>query len=1070
MLELIIYSFKYSAVKGFFRQNYKFLVPEFDYDMINSQEKTRLLQEAFMREFDKFTGIIDSIATTVDIDSIPNTLDANGTNYLNYLAQVIGYERGDRLLLSDASFRELLKNIIEIYRIKGTNYSFQLFFNLLGFDIIPQELWFDRRYGDAGIATNPFTFSTNKNSHTFYLTPGLDSNKVSRKPTDYIPSGMLIPYSITQDKISEPRDLHLFDTLTTAHEAGDSFGYSPLHLTGNVSINLYLNLLRQWMLNEGSGIVARDYSNNKRNLNLNATKWIAGGKDNTYQILIDDKNSPKFGASDSFINLGNQNQITLTFWASNKMTSDSCFAFSHGTFGTNGVFLLANQDGSGRLGINRVAGTESFYLPVGTFDSALRFYAFTFNHVTNHLRFYKNSIKLIDLTTSYDPIFANAYFYLGNYNGISGSTNWQGTFDEVRIYLRELSEYEVKEMYHPMGDTYTYFKTNSIQYSIVSLVGQSEANLTSDQINSINFYADFLTPIFVERNILFTATPTSESASAGWRLLDEDREGADTTYIRRPMSPVGERKYQILSIVAHAGDTTHSRGKVIVADPTGSLIANIHPTSDSIVGKYVLDRVLITGTAAKTNDGYFYIAGDTVPPKRGLDTNVTIYLKGDETNGIHGDTKAIPGGYLYIGAKESMFHRNVISRPSNFYGDTFNIAKNNADWVYADTTNPKSMRSIFYVANPGLKDEQIWDKIITLQHINGDTQFSSPPYGILSRDIFFFVDSTRNMRTGHYSGTTIAGDSSGRPTADSWIIYKRTSNTRSYSSGDSNVWWRQGGFITVVPKYGGDSIFGNKVTLSANNPLRTWDQRPNESYFQNYNSVSFKKTDTIWKETTGQIIYINANNGNNQAIVKVYDRNKRPYKGVGATADSSIRRFGRLTPDDYITFYNTKDERNRTTRRVISDSWSKADSNYSYIKVAPALSVSQSDSIGYIDVEQVRRIKKIVGNSGGFAYVTLFDGSGLFRGIKQGDSVQIISVGNGDSINGVYAADSVGWYRPYLATPGDTAYTVIKLNTPINHNSDSRGMVRLNSNFWTLEKPNFKFMGERFSAVVFRKA
>jgi len=212
------YTYKYAAVKNFFRNNYHYYLPEFDRTQINSQEKTKLFVEAFMREFDRFSLVIDKLYDIVDINQVP-------TDYLDYLAQLIGYEREDYRLISDISFRELLKNMIEIYKIKGSNYSFELFFNFLGFDIEVQEFWFDKRYGDDNINSNPYTTSVDKNSYLFYLTP--------IKPTDGIPDNMNNPYYITEDQIKETLDLNMFDQYTTWYSSGDSRGYSRKQLLGD---------------------------------------------------------------------------------------------------------------------------------------------------------------------------------------------------------------------------------------------------------------------------------------------------------------------------------------------------------------------------------------------------------------------------------------------------------------------------------------------------------------------------------------------------------------------------------------------------------------------------------------------------------------------------------------------------------------------------------------------------------------------------------------------------------------------------------------------------------------------
>lgn len=211
-----LYTFKYSTIKTFFRDNYNKFLPDYDFVNIESKEKLKIFQEAFMREYDRLANIIDEIYNIVDINKVP-------TEYLNYLAQAIGYEREDSKLLTDASFRELIKNIIEVYRIKGTNYSFELFFNFLGYEAILKEYWFDKRYSDPNINSNPETGQTDKQYASFYMS--------SIKPTQYIPEGMRNPYIVTEDLIIETQDVNDFTRMTIGNEytyeqlIGDKQGY-----------------------------------------------------------------------------------------------------------------------------------------------------------------------------------------------------------------------------------------------------------------------------------------------------------------------------------------------------------------------------------------------------------------------------------------------------------------------------------------------------------------------------------------------------------------------------------------------------------------------------------------------------------------------------------------------------------------------------------------------------------------------------------------------------------------------------------------------------------------------------
>lgn len=207
----IIYSFKFGSVKHFFKDNYYKFLPSMDAAAIDTTEKMKLFQEAFMKEYDRFADIIDEMKNITDVDTI-------GNDYLGYLVQLLGYEKGDDSLLGKDSFRELAKNMIEVYRIKGTNYSFELFFNFLGFEVILDEFWFDKRYGNEGYSINPYTGSKQPHTFEYYLTP--------IKPTECIPKEMTEKKIVMDNEITEIRS-HLW------FEKKIQQGYSVDQLLGN---------------------------------------------------------------------------------------------------------------------------------------------------------------------------------------------------------------------------------------------------------------------------------------------------------------------------------------------------------------------------------------------------------------------------------------------------------------------------------------------------------------------------------------------------------------------------------------------------------------------------------------------------------------------------------------------------------------------------------------------------------------------------------------------------------------------------------------------------------------------
>jgi hypothetical protein len=261
-----MYTFKYSTIKTFFRSNYDRFLPEYEYLNIISSEKKRIYLEAFMKELDRFANIIDEIYNVQDVDKTPE-------EYLNYLGQLVGYEREDYNLLANAPFRELIKNIVEIYRIKGTNYSYELFFNFIGFDVTIKEYWFDKRFADDGILANPETGYSDKKYAQFYFT--------SKKPTDQIPTGMHKPYLVSDNKITETMDCNEFTRLTLSGTytykqlVGDSSGYEGTRYTFFKTNVIQFNLQRTATGESGSELSAEDLASIKRYANFLTPIFIA---------------------------------------------------------------------------------------------------------------------------------------------------------------------------------------------------------------------------------------------------------------------------------------------------------------------------------------------------------------------------------------------------------------------------------------------------------------------------------------------------------------------------------------------------------------------------------------------------------------------------------------------------------------------------------------------------------------------------------------------------------------------------------------------------------------------------
>ena len=188
----MVYIYKFGSEDSFWTNNIRKFIPRYDNAIVEERDKLKLLFDAIGIEFDKLEQIISKMADLQDIDKVPN-------EYLQYLAQLLGYEKED-FRLGDTSFREIVKNIIEIYKIKGTNYSFKFFFKFLGFDYNVSELFFDRDRNNPGEGDN-------KASN--YLTDVDPRKRFEVNPN----TGEVILYPIKPNEFTETRNLELFDIL-----------------------------------------------------------------------------------------------------------------------------------------------------------------------------------------------------------------------------------------------------------------------------------------------------------------------------------------------------------------------------------------------------------------------------------------------------------------------------------------------------------------------------------------------------------------------------------------------------------------------------------------------------------------------------------------------------------------------------------------------------------------------------------------------------------------------------------------------------------------------------------------
>jgi hypothetical protein len=215
----IFYCYKYCYTSSFFQNNAKYFIPEYDINQIEDNEILAPFMDAINKEFDKLDYMLNASRKYISFDDIP-------FNYINYLGQMFGFETKDIYNASEQRYRELLKNIIEIFKIKGTNYSFELFFQFLGFGIKISEYYFDRRLYYKIDGYNPETKKIAKNDFEYFLT--------TIDPTKNIINNISVNETITLSDISPQYSLLEFNDLTRQYGVEAVIGYSNFDSSGKI--------------------------------------------------------------------------------------------------------------------------------------------------------------------------------------------------------------------------------------------------------------------------------------------------------------------------------------------------------------------------------------------------------------------------------------------------------------------------------------------------------------------------------------------------------------------------------------------------------------------------------------------------------------------------------------------------------------------------------------------------------------------------------------------------------------------------------------------------------------------
>ena len=220
LYQSIFYCYKYCYVSSFFQNNADKFIPKCDIEEIRGNPAAEAFLDAMLKEFDKINRLLEETKDYLDYDKIP-------WDYIVYLTQLLGLEK-DLLNFDDTEeelYRELAKNILDIYRIKGTTYSYKLFFNFLGIDIEIKEFFFDRRYFYAKYPQeNTDTGTSDKYSKDFYLT--------TINPSYNLNPSFSTSEIVTLNDFSKQENLRDFEELVTKYGLEAVLGYSKYDKNG----------------------------------------------------------------------------------------------------------------------------------------------------------------------------------------------------------------------------------------------------------------------------------------------------------------------------------------------------------------------------------------------------------------------------------------------------------------------------------------------------------------------------------------------------------------------------------------------------------------------------------------------------------------------------------------------------------------------------------------------------------------------------------------------------------------------------------------------------------------------
>lgn len=134
---------EFICYNDFFKSNYlRHFLSVFDSNIIRANTKLKIM-------FDSIMTYMDIIyAYKFDIQSIQD-INITKSKYLEYIGINLGFQRNNNAFapneidIYNELYRELLKNLVDLIKLRGTKLAYELFFGALGYDIVIDEFWWN---------------------------------------------------------------------------------------------------------------------------------------------------------------------------------------------------------------------------------------------------------------------------------------------------------------------------------------------------------------------------------------------------------------------------------------------------------------------------------------------------------------------------------------------------------------------------------------------------------------------------------------------------------------------------------------------------------------------------------------------------------------------------------------------------------------------------------------------------------------------------------------------------------------------------------------------------------------